>query len=270
VTETRQQAQQIKASRPAHAVARIGLGSRAVVYFALAFLILELAFGRTNDETDQGGAFRGLRRTTPGTIVLVLLVIGIACYVTWRWSEAILGAAGEQHQKRARLMAVLEGAGYLPFGVMAVAVLFGDPQQSEQSSHYRTASARALSWPGGQWLVGAVGLVIIGVGIFLISQGLRTSFEDQLDFGTTDSRWRTATLTLGVIGSLARGAIFALSGIFVVVAAATVDPSDAGGLDTALHSLSHDPWGQLLLVVAAAGFAAFALFALAEAKWRIT
>jgi hypothetical protein len=126
-----------------------------------------------------------------------------------------------------------------------------------------------LQWPGGQLLIGTTGVIIIGVGVFLASQGPRTSFEDQLDFGASAAMWRRVTLTLGVVGSLARGVVFALSGIFVVIAAATVDPRKAGGIDTALESLAHEPYGRVLLLLVATGFAAFGLFALAEAKWRI-
>jgi hypothetical protein len=270
LAQARVRAQRIKRSWGGHAVARIGLGSRGIVYLALAGLVVQLVAGRPSAETDQGGVFQELRRTALGTLVLALLVFGIGFYVAWRWAEAALGASGEQNQRRARVQAVVEGACYLPFGIMAVAVLFGDPQQARQSGHYQTLSAHVLQWPGGQYLVGTTGLVIIGIGAFLASQGVRTSFQDQLDFRRSNDFWRRTTLILGVVGSIARGVVFALAGVFVLVAAVRADPSDAGGIDTALRSLAHDPWGSVLLLVAAAGFAAFGLFALAEAKWRIT
>ncbi|PZS19577.1 MAG: hypothetical protein DLM57_03890 [Pseudonocardiales bacterium] len=131
-------------------------------------------------------------------------------------------------------------------------------------------SARVLQWPPGQFLLASTGVVIAGVGLFLASQGLRTSFETQLDFDGSSEIWRRAALTLGVVGSVGRGLVFAMAGVLVVVAAATVDPNSAGGIDTALRTLAGQPYGQLLLLLAAAGFAAFGLFTLAEAKWRIT
>ncbi len=263
-------ARQAKRSTAGHAVARVGLGSRAVVYLSLAVLTVQFAFGRRRSETDQGGVFQVLGRTLVGTLLLAALAIGIACYVVWRWSEAALGARGEEHQGRARLQAVVEGLCYLPFGVMAAAVVAGGPQQATQRADYRTMSARVLQWPPGQFLLASTGVVIAGVGLFLASQGLRTSFETQLDFDGSSEIWRRAALTLGVVGSVGRGLVFAMAGVLVVVAAATVDPNSAGGIDTALRTLAGQPYGQLLLLLAAAGFAAFGLFTLAEAKWRIT
>lgn len=263
-------ARQAKRSGAGHAVARIGLGSRAVVYLCLAVLTVQFAAGQRRAETDQGGVFQVLGRSARGKTLLAALALGIFCYVGWRWSEAALGARGEEHQRRARTQAVVEGLCYLPFGIMAIAVLLGDPGQATQSAHYRTASARVLQWPPGQFLLGTAGVIVAIVGLFLASQGIRTSFEDQLDFENSTEFWRRVTLTLGVVGSIGRGVVFAMAGVLVVVGAATVDPQQAGGIDTTLRTLARQPYGQVLLLLAATGFAAFGLFTLAEAKWRIT
>ena len=74
--------------------------------------------------------------------------------------------------------------------------------------------------------------------------------------------------TSGTAGSIARGLLFIESGVLVVYAAFSRDPKDAGGFDSALDTLARQDFGTVLLLAAAVGFAAFAMFALAEAIWR--
>ncbi len=51
-------------------------------------------------------------------------------------------------------------------------------------------------------------------------------------------------------------------------AAVTFDPKAAKGLDASLKTLGGEPFGQVLLVAAALGLVAFALWSFVEAAWR--
>jgi len=62
--------------------------------------------------------------------------------------------------------------------------------------------------------------------------------------------------------------IFALAGVLVIDAAVTFDPSKAGGIDKALLTLRNQPFGDILLVLAAVGLAIFGVYGLCEARWR--
>jgi hypothetical protein len=61
--------------------------------------------------------------------------------------------------------------------------------------------------------------------------------------------------------------IVALTGALVIDAAVTVNPQRSTGLDGALRLLANTAFGPLLLGVVAFGFAAFALYAAATARW---
>lgn len=262
------QVHRARRSRSGQVAARIGLGSRAVVYVALTALVVQLAAGHHNQDTDQAGALRALGGNTAGIVVLWLLVAGVACYVLWRWSTAVTGPAGEEDTPRARVQAVIEGAAYLPIAVMAVSVATGNPGKADQGDRYRSLSATVMSqWPAGRLWVGLVGAAVIVLGAYLGSQGPRRSFEDALDFHGHADAERVVT-TLGVVGSTARGVVFVLAGVFVVVGACTADPAKAGGIDSALQSLAGQPYGTALLALVAAGLAAFAAFAVGEALYR--
>ena len=73
---------------------------------------------------------------------------------------------------------------------------------------------------------------------------------------------------LGRTGTIARGVVFAVSGLLVVVAAWTVDPAKAGGVDQAFRTLLQEPFGTVLVVLLGAGLMLFGVYGLAEAAWR--
>jgi hypothetical protein len=54
----------------------------------------------------------------------------------------------------------------------------------------------------------------------------------------------------------------------VLQAAAHHDPGQAAGVDGALRRLAQQHYGQALLTVAAVGILAFAVYSLAEARYR--
>lgn len=251
-----------------HALARSGMASRAVVYGALAAVVVQLAVGARPDDADQAGALTALGSQPAGIVVLWLLVIGVACYSLWRFTEVVAGPSGGDDTVAERVKAGLEGVAYIPIAVISASIALGDPASAQQGDKYRTLSATVMQdWPAGRWLVGAVGVVVLAVGGYLASEGPRRSFRDDLQFHGNRAAERLV-VTLGVIGSTARGVVFALAGILVVAAAVTADPDKAGGVDAALRSVADESYGPALLLVVAAGLASYGAFALGEAKWR--
>jgi len=73
---------------------------------------------------------------------------------------------------------------------------------------------------------------------------------------------------LGMIGTIARGLVFALAGALVIDAAVTHRASQAGGIDKALLTLRNQPFGEFLMILAALGLAVFGVYGLCEARWR--
>ena len=102
----------------------------------------------------------------------------------------------------------------------------------------------------------------------LIIEGVRAKFMRLLETGRMSPRTRTVVKRLGMIGTTARGAIFALAGALVVEAAINYQPSKARGLDKALLTLRGQPFGEVLLGAAALGLIIFGIYALCEARWH--
>jgi hypothetical protein len=73
---------------------------------------------------------------------------------------------------------------------------------------------------------------------------------------------------LGVFGHVARMVVFGLVGYGLVKAAIDYDPRSGIGLDGALSKVSQQAYGPLLLGVVAAGLIGFALYSMADARYR--
>jgi formate-dependent phosphoribosylglycinamide formyltransferase (GAR transformylase) len=86
--------------------------------------------------------------------------------------------------------------------------------------------------------------------------------------GQMSPRTRRVVEMLGVIGTIARGLVFALVGALVIDAAITHKASESGGIDKALLTLRSQPLGEFLMILAALGLAIFGLYGLCEARWR--
>jgi hypothetical protein len=198
--------------------------------------------------------------------VVAVMAAGFAGYALWRLSEAAFGVSGEGRRVGPRVQSLVRALVYAALALSALAVLQGS--RTSQASQQQTLSARAMEQPGGRWLVAAIGLLILGVGVALVIEGVRLRFMRYFPAGALSQGVRHAVRVLGAVGTVARGLVFALTGGLVVAAAWTYDPAKASGLDGALKTLRDQPFGPLLLTAAGAGLVAFGLYGLAEARYR--
>jgi hypothetical protein len=116
--------------------------------------------------------------------------------------------------------------------------------------------------------VGIVGLIIVIAGLTLVFEGTRRTFMKFLQTSRMSLRTRRVVERLGVTGTVARGVVFALVGVLVIEAAVSYKPARAGGIDKALLTLRNQPFGEVLLFLAALGLVVFGIYALCEARWR--
>ncbi|MFD9357145.1 DUF1206 domain-containing protein [Streptomyces sp. NPDC060031] len=247
--------------------ARCGLLARGVLYVLIGMLALRVAFGGGDKEADRQGALQELAGKPFGGVLIWAVGMGLVGMTLWRLSEALFGAAGPDGDEPVKRLA--SAARCVFYAVVAYSVLTfsagGGRSGDEQS---RDVTAKALDLPAGQWLVGAAGLGIGIAGVVIAVQAARRSFRKHLAMAGVSARCRKAVDFLGVTGGLARGAVFAAAGGFVVYAALHYDPTQAKGLDDTLRSFTHTAAGPWLLVVVAVGLMLFGLFSWAMARWR--
>jgi hypothetical protein len=247
-------------------LARAGLTARGVIYILIGLVAILVAVGQSAKEADQAGALKLVAGQPFGLFALWLLGLGFAAYALWRLSEAVFGVTGEGYGAGPRLKSAARAVIYLGFAVLTFDVIAGTG--GSQARREQDWSAKAMHQPGGRWLVGIVGLVVVIAGVVLIIEGVRAKFMRLLETSQMSPRTRTVVKRLGMIGTTARGAVFALAGALVVQAAINYQPSKARGLDKALLTLRDQPFGEVLLGIAAVGLIIFGVYALCEARWH--
>jgi hypothetical protein len=253
-------------SPAAHALARAGLAARGIIYILIGWVAILVAVGQSSREADQEGALQLLASKPYGMVSLWLLGIGFACYALWRFSEAAFGVTGEGNGAGPRLKSLFRGLVYAGLAYLTFQVISG--VHSNEAAKQQDVTASVMHHAGGRWLVGIVGLIVVIAGVALIAQGIRRRFMRQMQTSRMSPRERRVAEWLGVIGTVARGVVFALAGVLVIDAAVTYSPSKAGGVDKALLTLRDQPFGEFLLGLAAAGLIIFGIYGLCEARWR--
>ncbi|MFJ8588795.1 DUF1206 domain-containing protein [Streptomyces sp. NPDC093595] len=251
--------------------ARWGLAARGVLYVLIGVIALRIASGDGGGQADRGGALAELAARPMGSVLLWAVGAGLVGMALWRLSEAVFGAAGaDGHKARKRLMSAARCVFYafVAYSVLAFAAGESGSGSGSGDQQSRDVTARALELPGGQWIVGLAGAGIVVAGVWVAVRAVRRKYRKHLKVGAMSRRARQFTDVTGVAGGVARGAVFAVVGIFFVRAAVTYRPNEAKGLDDALRTVAETPAGPGLLGLVAAGMALFGVFSFAMARWR--
>ncbi len=123
-----------------------------------------------------------------------------------------------------------------------------------------------MDLPGGQLIVGVIGLAIIGYGGFLVYRGWSEKFREHLDARGQAGKDGSAYVLAGKIGYIAKGIAIAIVGGLFGYAAITHEAKKSGGLDQALSTVLQQPFGQVLLIAIGIGIAGYGVFCFARAK----
>ncbi|MCA1690614.1 MAG: DUF1206 domain-containing protein, partial [Actinobacteria bacterium] len=85
---------------------------------------------------------------------------------------------GAQASATDRLGNLASGAAYHALFVLAVKILLGS--HTHQQTAPRHVAAGVLAWPGGRWIVGAVGVLFVGVCLYQAYKGFNGSYLDEM------------------------------------------------------------------------------------------
>ena len=254
-------------SHSAHQGARtlglVGLVARGGLYIALAVLALELVFGNRGETADPRGAMHDLAHNGFGIVVLVILVIGFAGFALLHLYRAI---TNPDNKTTRRVNDIFWAVVNALLAVLAASFLFspskpeGDTDQTD-----KTFSAKLMDNSGGRLLVGAVGLALLGYGIYLLWRAFSDDRQDERAVLDAAPNETPAVRMLARVGNVARGAILGVIGVLVLTAAIQHDASETEGIDGALKRMLDQSWGEVAVFLIALGFAAFGVYSIARA-----
>lgn len=240
----------------------VGLVARGALYLALAVLALELVFGDRSESADPRGAMHELAHSGFGVFVLVILTLGFALFTFLHLYRAIKDPDGKTSRRlNDAFWAVVNGF----LAVLAASFLFTSKSSGDTDQTDKSLTAKVLNWSGGQLLVGAVGLALLGYGAYLVWRALTDDRQDERAVLEAAPNETPAVRALSRIGNVARGAILGIIGVLVLTAAIEHDPNRTEGIDGSLKRLLAHGWGEVVVLLIALGFAAFGVYSLARA-----
>ncbi len=247
-----------------HAV-RIGLIAYGLVHLTVGWLAVQLAFGEKEEGASNAGALHALADKPLGSVLVWLIAVGMLLLVVWRALDAFyafndIEDATERWRKRALSLGKCVIYGALGWSAVKVAIGKGASDKTESTT------AQLLNLPAGPFIVGAVGLAVIGVGATLVVVGWTEKFRENLSSQGQSGKDGSAFVILGKVGYIAKGIAIGIVGGLFCYAAITHEAKKSGGLDQALQTVLGYPFGQVLLVAIGLGFAAYGLFCFARAR----
>ncbi|MGH3148565.1 MAG: DUF1206 domain-containing protein, partial [Rubrobacter sp.] len=249
-------------------LARLGYVAKGVVYAVIGFLALREALGAGGKATDPSGAIQAVGTQPFGGVMLALLAAGLACYALWKVVQGVMDPddkGSDAHGILRRVCYVGSGALHGILAYTAAQSIFGAEDSSEDAA---TASAMAYQPPLGQILVGLVGLVVIGVGLYQLHAAYEAKFRDDLRLDRMSEAELSWVIRAGRAGTAARALAIGAAGAFLILAAYQSDPSETRGLGAALEALQQQPLGSYMLGTIAVGFLVYGVFMFAIAHYR--
>ena len=253
-------------TRGLEGLARAGYLAKGTVYLIVGLLAATAAFGSA-DPQGSSGALQTLLEQPYGKFALGAVGFGLFGYACWKMVQAVK----DTERKGTDLSGLVQRTGYFLSGLAHVglaifcarAVASGN---QASGGNAEGATATAMSQPLGQWIVGCIGLGLIAFGLFRLSIAWSQSFKKKFHLEQMSQNERDVAVKAGSFGIAARAFVFGLTGLFLVQAAMSANPSKAGTMQQVLRAVEQQ--GTWYLAVLAFGLIAYAVYQGFLARYR--
>ena len=250
-------------------LARAGYIARGVVYLLLGGLAVTSAFWGAAQPNGSSDALSSLLQLPFGRILLGLVAIGLVGYILWRLAQGLLNADNVEDDAKgyAGRIGSLASAGanlFLALTAGSMALGMGSGGQGGGGGE-EGASAWLLQMPFGPFLLGAVALCVIAAGLVQVWRGWSRDYRMRIHLPQQHEKLLDPVCRFGLA---ARGVLLAIIGGFVLYAALTVSPEQAGGVSEALAYVHNLPFGRWLYGIAALGLVAFGCYGVIQGLYR--
>ncbi|MBD6614356.1 DUF1206 domain-containing protein [Komarekiella sp. 'clone 1'] len=252
-------------------LARLGYAAKGVVYFIVGLLAAQAAIGSGGKTTNTTGALKAIVVQPFGKFLLSILTLGIIGYVLWRLVQTFFDPEKSQQPINAKRIAkrigyAISALAYTGLALTAVKLIIGSSIGDSESIEDWTIYL--LAQPFGRWLVALAGVTVICVGIYYFYQAYKGKFRHSFklsQMSQTEQNWAVGT---GRFGIAARGVVFVIIGIFLMLASIQSNGRKARGLGGALTILVQQPFGSWILGVVASGLIAYGIYSVIQARYR--
>ncbi|MFK4296429.1 succinate dehydrogenase/fumarate reductase cytochrome b subunit [Arthrobacter sp. GAS37] len=255
-----------KDSRTVRVVARAGFVALGLIHLLIGVIALGIALGASG-QADESGAVGQMAATPGGVVLLWAGLVACGALALYMASDAVMGWSGRESAKR--WMNRLKAAGQaIVFAVAAVTFgSFALSRPSSSSEKSRTTSADLMSSTPGTILLVIVGVALLAAAGTYVFMGITRKFEKNLR-GRPSGALGDAFTVLGVVGYCAKGVALGAVGLLILIATAAHDPSQQGGLDSALKAFLKQPFGGWVLGFVSLGLMAYGIYSLLRSRYQ--
>lgn len=252
--------------------ARFGIAAKGVVYGLLGTLAAMAAFNAGGQTEGKQGTLQWLAQQTFGQVMLGILAVGLLGYVVWRFYQAFADPEDKGSDAKGIARRIGYGVSGIVYGFLAfyAAKIVIDALGSSGGgggNNKQTMVDKILDMPAGQWIIGAIALIIIGKGIYQVYRAVSGKFKEKLKETELDEHERMVYKKAGYFGYIARGIVFGIVGFFFMRASIQADPSEAGGTSQAFDFLQ-STGGDVAMGAVAIGLLGYGVFMVIKARHR--
>jgi len=246
---------------------RLGYAAKGILYFFIGFLAGRAAILPYAKAAGSDSVLRSLVDKPFGKLFLCLFAISLLGYVLRRFLQATINLGRRQDPTKIiqRMGYAMSGCSYLGVSYSAFSVVVGIDDSDDM---LEDLARQLLDRPFGNWLVGCIGLVIVGIGCSYVYGAITKSYLSDLESSELHHQVEDWITRLGQFGVVARGAAFVLIGAFFTQAAVQYRSEVAGGLEKALQQLAEQPYGPLWLSLVGLGLIAYGFYMVVAAWYR--
>jgi uncharacterized membrane protein len=251
------------------ALTRYGYGVRGLIYIVMGLLALQVTLGKGGALASPQGAIAVIGKQPAGMILLWVVLVGLISYSLWGVVRAVMDPLNKGRDAKG----LIARAGYLAsaFGYAILIIpTYGyitGASKTANGSQTQKFITTIMATPWGRWAIGILGLVVLLAGLYQIYQGVSAGFERQFHTYVLTPKEVKLVTVVGQFGTTARGVVLAIVGGLFGLAAYQANPSQQVGMDTALATLLHQPYGIWLLGIVALGLIAFGIYSMLCAFW---
>ncbi|MBU0903782.1 MAG: DUF1206 domain-containing protein [Planococcaceae bacterium] len=249
---------------------RFGYMAKGVVYGMIGILAALAAFGPGGEMTGTSGALQSIAQMPFGELVLWIIGIGLIGYIMWDFIKAFKDPENEGTDAKG----LIRRTGYFISGVIYSNLAFGAIKLASHTGNAgggnseKTISAKLMEQPFGVWIIGLVGAIIIGYGIYELYSGVKEKFMSKFKTYEMNDKERKIARVSGKLGLISRGIVLSMVGFFFIRTAITNNPDESKGLGGALTELASQPFGQFLLALVAIGLILYGIYQIIRGRYQ--
>jgi hypothetical protein len=252
--------------------ARFGFAAKGITYLIMGLLAALAPIGIGTRPTGAGGALATLLRQPVGWLLLGIVAVGLLAFGVWQLVCAIDDPEHYGDDARGigrRIGQAGSAAVQFVLVAIAIAMIIGWRRAAGDEDHQvRDWTAWLMSYPFGRWIVAAIGAGIVIYGIAQMGFGISGRLDPRLMLREMSAGARAWTIAISRFGVTARGVVFALIGLFLLLAAWDANAHEARGLGGTLRTVASQPYGKWMLAITALGLIAYGLYDFVLARYR--